>query len=52
MPITKEDVAEAAREWCRAWDIHDVRTIIAMEAEASSFGFRPLVRRDQGAIGE
>jgi ketosteroid isomerase-like protein len=52
MPITKEEVAEAVRAWCRAWDAHDVRTIIAMEARASGFGFRPLARRDQGALGE
>jgi ketosteroid isomerase-like protein len=50
--MTKEEVADAVRAWCLAWDTHDVRTIIAMEARASGFGFRPLVRRDQGALGE
>ena len=52
MSITKEEVAEAVREWCRAWDTHDVITILAMEAQASGFGFRPFARRDQAAVGE
>jgi ketosteroid isomerase-like protein len=52
MSITKEEVAEAVREWCRAWDTHDVSTILAMEAQASGFGFRPFARRDQAAVGE
>ena len=52
MSITKEEVAEAVRAWCRAWDTHDVSTILAMEAQASGFGFRPFARRDQAAVGE
>lgn len=52
MPITKEEVAEAARAWCRAWDTHDIKTILAMEARAGGFGFRQLARRDHVAIGE
>ena len=52
MSITEEEVAEAVREWCRAWDTHDVGTILAMEARASGFGFRPFARRDQAAVGE
>jgi ketosteroid isomerase-like protein len=52
MAITKEEVAEAARAWCRAWDTHDIKTILAMEARAGGFGFRQLARRDHVAIGE
>ena len=52
MPITKEEVAEAARAWCTAWDTHDIKTILAMEARAGGFGFRHLARRDHVAMGE
>jgi ketosteroid isomerase-like protein len=46
MAMTKEDVAEAVRAWCTAWQTRDMQTIIAMEARAGGFGFRPFTRRD------
>ena len=46
MAMTKEDVAEAVRAWCTAWQTRDMQTIIAMEARAVGFGFRPFTRRD------
>lgn len=52
MPITKEEVAQAVRAWCTAFDTHHVETILAMETRAGGFGFRQLVRRDHVAIGE
>jgi ketosteroid isomerase-like protein len=52
MAITKEDVAEAVRAWCHAWHTRDVQTILAMEARAVGFGFRPFVWRDHVARGE
>jgi ketosteroid isomerase-like protein len=50
--MTKEDVADAVRAWCAAWHTRDIPTILAMEAQAGGFGFRPLVRRDHVARGE
>jgi ketosteroid isomerase-like protein len=50
--MTKEEVAEAVREWCTAWHTKDIQTIIAMEARAVGFGFRPLAWRDHIARGE
>lgn len=52
MPITKEEVAEAVRAWCKAWHTHDIQTILAMEARGGGFGFRVLARRGHVAIGE
>ena len=52
MAMTKEDVAEAVRAWCHAWHTRDVQTILAMEARAVGFGFRPFVGRDHVARGE
>ncbi len=52
MPMTKEEVAEAVREWCGAWHAGDIQTIITMEAQAGGFGFRELARRDHAAYGE
>jgi ketosteroid isomerase-like protein len=49
MAITKEDVAEAVRAWCRAWHTHDIEAICAMEARAVGFGFRALAARDHAA---
>jgi ketosteroid isomerase-like protein len=46
MAMTKEDVAEAVRAWCTAWHTRDMETIMAMEARAVGFGFRPFTRRD------
>ena len=43
MAMTKEDVAAAVRAWCHAWHTRDVQTILAMEARAVGFGFRPFV---------
>jgi ketosteroid isomerase-like protein len=51
MAMTKEDVAEAVRAWCHAWHTRDVQTILAMEARAVGFGFRPCVWRDHVARG-
>jgi ketosteroid isomerase-like protein len=52
MAMTKEDVAEAVRAWCRAWHTHDIPTILAMEGRAVGFGFRPWAWRDHVARGE
>ena len=52
MPMTKEEVAEAAREWCEAFNTRDIPTIIAMEGQAGGFGYRALARRDHAALGE
>jgi ketosteroid isomerase-like protein len=46
MAMTQEDVAEAVRAWCTAWHTRDMQTIMAMEARAVGFGFRPFTRRD------
>ena len=52
MSMTKDEVADAVRAWCAAWHTRDIPTILAMEAQAGGFGFRPLVRRDHVALGE
>jgi hypothetical protein len=52
MPITKEEVAEVIRGWCMAWHTKDIPTIVAMEARAVGFGFRPLAWRDHIARSE
>jgi ketosteroid isomerase-like protein len=52
MAITKEAVATAVRAWCQAWHTQDIQTILAMEAQAVGFGFRPLAWRDHTARGE
>jgi ketosteroid isomerase-like protein len=52
MAMTKEDVAEAVRVWCRAWHTQDIPTILAMEGRAVGFGFRPWAWRDHVARGE
>ena len=52
MPMTKEEVAEAAREWCEAFNTGDIPTIIAMEGQAGGFGYRALAQRDHAALGE
>jgi ketosteroid isomerase-like protein len=49
MAMTQEDVAEAVRAWCTAWHTRDMQTIMAMEARAVGFGFRPFTRRDHRA---
>jgi ketosteroid isomerase-like protein len=49
MAMTKEDVANAVRAWCTAWQTRDLPTISAMEARAVGFGFRPFTRRDHAA---
>ena len=38
MSITKEDVADAVRQWCSAWHTRDIPTILAMGAQAGGFG--------------
>jgi hypothetical protein len=52
MSITEEEVADAVRHWCTAWHTRDIPTILAMEAQAGGYGFRPLARRDHAARGE
>src|SRR5262245_11808737 len=52
MAMSKEDVAEAVRAWCHAWHTRDIQTILALEARAVGFGFRPFVWRDHVARGE
>jgi ketosteroid isomerase-like protein len=52
MAIAPEDVADAVRQWCTAWHTRDILTILAMEAQAGGYGFRPLVRRDHAARTE
>ena len=49
MAITPEDVAAAVRQWCAAWHTRDIPIIVAMEARAVGFGFRPLAWRDHSA---
>jgi len=46
MTITKEEVAEAVRVWAHAWHTRDMQTIMAMEAQAVGFGFRPFAWRN------
>jgi hypothetical protein len=50
--MTKEDVAEAVRGWCTAFHTKDIQTIVAMEARAVGFGFRPWACRDHIARSE
>ena len=52
MAMTKEDVADAVRAWCRAWHTQDIPTILAMEGCAVGFGFRPWAWRDHVARSE
>ena len=52
MPITEEEVVEAVRGWCAAWHSRDLKAILAFEARACGFGFRPLARRDHAAQGQ
>jgi hypothetical protein len=52
MAITKEEVAEAVRAWCTAWHTRDIETLLAMEATAFGFGFRPFTPRDHVAEGQ
>ena len=52
MTITKEEVAEVVRAWCHAWHTHDIETLVAMEAQAFGFGFRPFAPRNRVAEGE
>jgi ketosteroid isomerase-like protein len=52
MPMTKAEVAEAVREWCTAWHTKDIQTLVAMEARAVGFGFRPWAWRDHIAHSE
>ncbi len=52
MTITKEEVAQAVRDWCTAYDTRDVETIVAMNARAAGFGFRARDWRDHAASGE
>jgi ketosteroid isomerase-like protein len=51
MSITQEEVAEAVRAWCHAWHTRDIVTLLAMEATAFGFGFRPFTPRDHDAEG-
>ena len=32
MAMTKEEVAEAVRAWCKAWHTRDIKTLLVMEA--------------------
>jgi hypothetical protein len=34
MAMTKDEVADAVRAWCIAWQTRDLQTISAMEARA------------------
>ena len=52
MSIAKEEVAEAVRAWCHAWHTRDIETLLAMEAMAFGFGFRPFTPRDHVAKGQ
>lgn len=47
--MTKEEVAEAVRAWCRAFHTQDIETILAMEGRSVGFGFRPWAWRDHVA---
>jgi hypothetical protein len=50
--MTKAEVADAIRAWCRAWHTQDIPTILAMDARAVGFGFRRLAWRNHVARGE
>jgi ketosteroid isomerase-like protein len=52
MAMTKEDVAEVVRTWCHAWHTRDIETLVAMEAQAVGFGFRPFAPRNHIARGQ
>ena len=54
MSITKEEVAEAVKEWLAAYSTGDIQTIVAMEARSVGFGFRALSwrERDHAALDE
>jgi ketosteroid isomerase-like protein len=52
MSTTKEEVADAVRVWCHAWHTRDIETLLAMEAMAFGFGFRPCTPRDHVVAGE
>ena len=49
--MTKDEVAEAVRAWCDAYDTHDIDTIVEMEASSLGFGFRTAAPRARGRIG-
>jgi hypothetical protein len=52
MAMTKAEVADAVCAWCTAWHTQDIPTILAMDARAGGFGFRPRAWRDHVARGE
>ena len=52
MAMTKEEVAEAVRAWCKAWHTRDIETLLVMEAPSFGFGFRPFTPRDNIVTGE
>jgi len=52
MAMTKAEVADAVCAWCTAWHTQDIPTILAMDAGAGGFGFRPWAWRDHVARGE
>jgi ketosteroid isomerase-like protein len=52
MTTTPQEVAEAVRAWCAAWNSRDLKAILGFEARGGGFGFRPLARRDHAALGE
>ncbi len=52
MPVAKEDLEEALREWISAWDNHDIQAITAMEAGEVGFGYRTEAGRDRSRTGE
>jgi len=50
LPITNDEVAEAVRDWCEAYNTHDVDTLVEMEASSYGFGFRSLAPRGRGRV--
>jgi ketosteroid isomerase-like protein len=49
--MTNDELAEAVRAWCHAYDTHDIDTIVQMEASSVGFGFRTVAPRSGGRIG-
>ena len=52
MSITKEEVAEAVRDWCAANNARDVEHVAAMDVPGIGFGYRTADCRDLRAVGE
>ncbi len=52
MPVTKEDLEEAMREWISAWNNNDIQAIATMEAGEVGFGYRTEAGQDRSRTDE